>query len=132
MTKKVSKTAPAAKKPAAKKIEDHEIEQEEPATEQVEDLEEQVVEEEDESQPLAVDASEFNALVKKYTGKFWLTTVHITGMGTFQGGRATKKQLEAFIGNMNPATNLDEWLSDEDIYTVEVRKKLKKKPENLS
>jgi len=66
--------------------------------------------------------SKGNDLVKKYVGKYWNTAVHITGFGQVNGGKATEEQLMAFIAVMNPATNLDEWLSDKDVYAEYVKK----------
>ena len=61
-------------------------------------------------------------LVKKYLGKYWNTAVHITGFGTVHGGKATEEQLKAFTSVMGPDTNLDDWLSDKDVYTDYVKK----------
>ena len=59
---------------------------------------------------------------KKYIGKYWSTSVHITGYGTVNGGKATEEQLKAFAAVMGPDTNLDDWLSDKDVYTEYVKK----------
>jgi len=71
-----------------------------------------------------------DALVKKYTGKFWKSWVFITGYGQVKGGKATEEQLEAFIVGMNPETNLDEWLSDKDEVEAYIKANTRKNATN--
>jgi hypothetical protein len=63
----------------------------------------------------------------EYEGKFWRSTTHITGFGTVNG-KATREQLRVFLANINPESDLDDWLSDKDEYTEYVRKHSRRKP----
>ena len=98
--------------------------EEEEADELQADLEKQVkdLEKEELKEPGAKKSTSKDSLVKKYVGKYWNTAVHITGFGTVNGGKATEEQLKAFTSVMGPDTNLDDWLSDKDVYTEYVKK----------
>lgn len=96
---------------------------------EVEDLEEDFNDVVVKTPPTPKEPSEFELKVEKYIGKYWRNTTHITGFGTVNG-KATREQLTAFISRCNPESNLDEWLTTTDEFTAEVKKKLKRKPEN--
>lgn len=75
------------------------------------------------------ESSSIKDLVDQYEGKYWVSSVFITGYGQVNGGKATREQLEAFISKMNPETDLDNWLSDKDVFTEYVKKNtIKKNP----